>query len=144
LLALATISYFIQIHSQVSESCPNIIKRGKWWMKSKWEFNSLFPLSWMSSFTVHMTLQFAIDFTHPLTRMHFEVHVTVQIRCRIFVQASRYVCKGESDSSSNPGTKDVSVKRLGFGTQPMQTLRLKTALRNVKRVLPAPFLSRST
>jgi hypothetical protein len=76
--------------------------------------------------------------------MYFEVHVTVQRKRRMFVQASRYVCKGESGSSSNPGTKDVSVKRLGFGTQPMQALRLKTALRNVKRVLPAPFLTRST
>jgi len=42
--------------------------------------------------------------------MYFEVQVTVQTTRRISVQAERYVCKGESDSNLNPGTKDVSVK----------------------------------
>jgi len=42
--------------------------------------------------------------------MYFEVQVTVQTTRRIFVQPARYVCKGESDSNLNPGTKDVSVK----------------------------------
>lgn len=56
--------------------------------------------------------------------MHFEVQVTVQRNRRMFVQATRYVYKGESVLNSYTGTKDVSVKP-EFGTQPMQVLCLK-------------------
>jgi hypothetical protein len=63
----------------------------------------------------------------------------------MFVQAARYVYKGESVSNSNTGTKDVSVK-LEFGTQPMQVLylKLKMALHHVERALRALFAFRST
>jgi hypothetical protein len=68
--------------------------------------------------------------------MRFEVHVTVQENAECLHRL--HITCAKVKVRSNPGTTDLSVKRLGFGTRPMQTLRLKTAHRNVKRVLLIP------